>query len=321
MARAGKQVWVARFATAKQVWIASFANAKQANRVIILRGVILPIALMALASAGFAGQSCEKRLASPADTENAALAAARLQSALNSGGHELAIVARIGQDLRKHDLLYSHAAFAVRDAAAVSTPTQGSSTASNTANTTQRPWHVLHLLNTCGTDQGALFREGLVNFYLDGPLSYQTKVLFLPTELEAKVLAALQQHKGKQVFQSHYSVIAKPYSNKRQNSTAWLLEVIAAASVEGVDTRAEAFSVLRARQYAPEIIRIPYTQRIAGGLFRANAVFTDHPLATRLSGRYPVSSVRSIFRFLRANSWVALELTLVPQGMPITPGD
>ena len=47
--------------------------------------------------------------------------------------------------------------------------------------------------------------------------------------------------------------------------------------------------------------------------------FTDHPLATRLSGRYPVVTVRAIFRLARAQGWVAAEQALGPDA-PI-PGD
>jgi hypothetical protein len=51
----------------------------------------------------------------------------------------------------------------------------------------------------------------------------------------------------------------------------------------------------------PDRIHIPYSKRLLGGLFSANADFTDHPVATRLSGDYPVVTVRSILRWLQAN--------------------
>ena len=47
--------------------------------------------------------------------------------------------------------------------------------------------------------------------------------------------------------------------------------------------------------------------RVLGGLFSANAVFTDHPVATRLSGRYPVVTVRSILRWLVEQQALASE--------------
>jgi hypothetical protein len=50
--------------------------------------------------------------------------------------------------------------------------------------------------------------------------------------------------------------------------------------------------------FRPDVIHIPYRKRILGGLFSANTDFTDHPVATRLSGEYPVVTVRSIFRYL-----------------------
>jgi hypothetical protein len=46
-------------------------------------------------------------------------------------------------------------------------------------------------------------------------------------------------------------------------------------------------------------LRLSYSKRVLGGLFSANVDFTDHPVRTRLRGRYPVVTVRSIFEWLR----------------------
>ena len=45
-------------------------------------------------------------------------------------------------------------------------------------------------------------------------------------------------------------------------------------------------------------MRIPYTKRVVGGLFSKTAVFGDHSLGARVSGKYPVVTVRSIMRFV-----------------------
>jgi hypothetical protein len=257
---------------------------------------LLALLTLFFALPSIAGQRCDPHLATPDATRLAAAAAARTVAELDSHQRPIALLARIGQDLSAQGLLYSHAAFVVRD-----------DTASDA-----RGWRVTHLLNDCGTDHGALFREGVVDFYLDNPLSYQAKLVFVTPALETVLLRALNDHHGKAVFERRYSVIAKPYSKTRQNSTGWMLEVIAAASGESPDSRAEAMIILSRRQYQPDIIHIPYSQRILGGLTRANAVFTDHSLATRLSGKYPVSTVHSVFRYLRENMLTASEVVLVP---------
>ena len=252
-----------------------------------------------------AGQRCDKQIATPQANMLAAQAAANAVAELSARQRPIALIARIGQDLSAHGLLYSHVGFAIADGDA----------------TRAQSWHVTHLLNDCGSDRGALYREGMLNFYMDSPLSYQSKLLFLQPELEQQLLSALSAHHGKAVFEPRYSVIAKPYSKTRQNSTAWVLEVIAAASHAGVDSRAEASAVLHAQRYQADTIHIAYSTRILGGLTRANAVFTDHSLGTRLSGAYPVSTVHSVFRYLRENRFVESELTLTPTGARTIPGE
>ncbi len=253
----------------------------------------------------FAGQRCDAQIATPQANMLAAHAAANAVAELTARQRPIALIARIGQDLSAHGLLYSHVGFVIADGDKAH----------------PLDWHVTHLLNDCGSDHGALYREGMLNFYLDSPLSYQSKIVFLQPELEQQVLQALAAHHGKAVFEPRYSVIAKPYSKTRQNSTAWVLEVIAAASHDGTDSRTEASAILRTQNYQADLIHIAYSKRILGGLTRANVVFTDHSLGTRLSGKYPVSTVHSVFRYLRENKLVESELTLTATGFATIPGE
>lgn len=260
---------------------------------------------MVCAQNASAGQRCDKQLATPQAKMHAAEAAANAIAELNARQRPIAIIARIGQDLSDQGLLYSHAGFVIADGDAADA----------------KDWHVTHLLNECGTDQGALYREGMLNFYLNSPISYQSKIVFLRPQLEQQLLHALATHHGRAVFEPRYSVIAKPYSQTRQNSTAWMLEVIAAASQVGPDSRTEASAILRAQHYRADTIHIPYRMRILGGLTRANAVFTDHSLGTRLSGDYPVSTVHSVFRYLRENDLIEFDVTLTPKNTATIPGE
>lgn len=240
-------------------------------------------------------------MASPATLRDAAAASTQLAQLLNESGQSIVLLARIGQDLSKHQLLYSHAGFAVADSGG--------------------NWRVIHLLNTCGTDQGKLVSEGLLQFYLDDLLSFQTKLVFFPPKLATALRKALDLHQGKAVFQAQYSVIARPYSQRWQNSTAWVLELIAAVLVPGPDSRVEAFDALKRRGYDPQTIRIPYAQRLGAALFRSNIHFLEHPVSSRIGGRYETSSVRSILRFLRQQQLVAKEELWVPPGAMALYGD
>jgi hypothetical protein len=176
-------------------------------------------------------------------------------------------------------------------------------------------------LNECGTDDGALFREGLPQFFTDLPLSFQSKVVYVTPALEQQMLSALDVHSGKSLLETRYSIIAKPYSKTRQNSTAWILETLAAAQNPLADSRKEAQMVLESQAYSPDTLKIAYHKRIAGGLFKANAVFTDHPLSARLSGSYQVTTVRSIFSHLQKTGLLERSIVLVPDGQLKLAGD
>ena len=101
--------------------------------------------------------------------------------------------------------------------------------------------------------------------------------------------------------------VARPGSRDYENSTAWVLEHLAAATHEGVRDRTQAWRLAQGLGYRPGVVHIPYGKRVLGGLFAANMVFTDHPVATRLSGDYPVVTVRSILEWLAAADLVADE--------------
>ena len=262
-------------------------------------------ALLICAFSAHAGKSCSAKTMAPAQVRAAAQAALRLSTVLDEALAEhsdrsMALVARIGQDFSDQGLLYSHVGIVFRHS---------------------EGWRVLDLLNECSSDRVGVFEEGLLNFFSDDLLSYQSKVLWLTPKLAAQVQTALNTHSGKQILQPRYSVIAEVFSSKRQNSTAWVLELLAAASNPLPDSRMEAHTVLKSQNYQSDTIKIPYGKRVLGGLFSANADFAEHPLGDRLSGRYQVTTVKSIFRHARMQRWVAGERAVEVPGEALRLGD
>jgi hypothetical protein len=74
----------------------------------------------------------------------------RVARALDASGASVVVLARAGQDLSRYRLRWSHLGWAYRDG--------------------RRPparWRVLHKLNHCGSAEGALYRQGLGEFFLD----------------------------------------------------------------------------------------------------------------------------------------------------------
>ena len=242
-----------------------------------------------------AGDACEDIAQSPEAVAAAADNALRVAAALEAADAPVAMVSRVGTDLSKHGLLYSHAGFALRDHP-------------------DGRWTVVHLLNDCGTDRSALHAQGLVNFYADGLVRPDTRITWLRADLAdalAAHLLALHERGTPRLHTPRYSVIARPGSGEYQNSTAWVLETLALAEGRtrgiAVRDRASAWALADLQGFAPDTVRIAYRKRIVGGLFAANAAFTDHPIGTRLSGDYPVVTVRAILRWLARNGAISQE--------------
>jgi len=248
-------------------------------------------ALLALVLAGatHAGTACRTTTASPQAIAAAAETARAVASALDARDRPVALLARVGTDLSKYGLRYSHVAFVLRDHP-------------------DGRWTVVHELNECGTARSALYTQGLVNFFVDDLVVQDAKIVW-PDDETSAALVALLGADASRVHEPHYSVIARAGSTRYQNSTAWVLETIGAADAEARE-RSAAQAWVAAHGFQPDVIHIPYSQRVLGGLFSANAAFGDHPVAARLGGEYRVVTVRSIFRWLRDSDAVVDELEI-----------
>ena len=229
-----------------------------------------------------AGNDCTPKPMSPSRIADAASTALTVVAALDAMDAPVAMVSRTGTDLSKYGLRYSHAGFAVRD-------------------DPDGRWTVVHLLNDCSSDGSGVYAQGLVNFFADDLVSQDARITWLEPEIAGRLSTRLLALQRNALYTPRYNLIARPGSQQYQNSTAWILEHIAAAIPPKLDlrTRASAYQMALAHGFEPGRIHIPYTKRIMGGLFAANLVFTDHPVATRLGGDYPVVTVRSIVEWLQ----------------------
>ncbi|RDZ27618.1 DUF2145 domain-containing protein [Lysobacter silvisoli] len=253
------------------------------------RALILCAALLAAAFAppALAGTHCETQTVPAEKVAAAAATALRVAQALDQADAPAALVARVGTDLSAQGLVYSHVGFAVRDHA-------------------NGRWTVVHLLNECGSDRSRLYAQGLVNFFSDDLVNQDARIVWLQPAQAQRLAARMQALPQRALHQPHYSLIARPGSKEYQNSTAWVLEMLAASADEGagIGDRRAAYRRAQADGFKPDRIHVPYTKRVLGGLFAANVAFTDHPVATRLSGDYPVVTVRSIFDYLQRCGYI-----------------
>jgi len=228
-----------------------------------------------------AGTQCSEKTANPQALATASASAQRILKALEKNNAQVALLARHGTDLKKYGLHYSHAGFIVRDHP-------------------DGRWTVVHLLNECGSSRSNIYAQGLVNFFLDDLKSQDARIVWLKPALAERLSKLLTTQAATSVFDPDYNVIARYDSRQYQNSTAWVLDMLSAAQLPALNPprRENAQSLQKAQGFIPDVIHIDYSQRILGGLFSANTVFTDHSVGARLSGEYKVVTVRSIFRYL-----------------------
>ena len=254
-----------------------------------LRLWLLALCLAGPFSAARAGTQCEIQPATPHKLADATATAMRVVVALEEANAPVALVARVGTDLSRQGLVYSHIGFALRDHA-------------------DGRWTVLHLLNDCGTAHSALYAQGMVNFFADDLVNQDARIVWLQPALAQRLADHLRALPRNALHEPAYNLIARPGSGQSQNSTAWVLETIASsASTPELDDRLMAYAWAQRDGFRPDFVHIAYAKRVLGGLFGANTLFTDHSVATRLSGDYPVVTVRSIFNYLQDRGYAMRE--------------
>jgi hypothetical protein len=240
----------------------------------------LALGLSLATGSAHAGRACEDAPLPPRAVQNGMALAVATRDALERSGAEVAIVARVGRDLSRYGLKYSHAGFAWRDHPA-------------------GRWFVVHELNACGTAVSDLFDEGLGNFFLDDLVDYQALVLIPPAEVQARLSGRLTRDAAAALHEARYNMAAYPFSTRYQNSNQWVLETLGAAlGGPEADSRAGAQAWLRAAGYQPTTLMLSALERLGGRMFRANIAFDDHPPERRFAGRVDVVSVESVARFL-----------------------
>ena len=237
--------------------------------------------ITAAAMPAYAGRSCQELKPDATTVQKALTLAIRTREALDASGAQIALVGRVGRDMAKHGLRYSHMAYALRDHP-------------------KGRLHLTHMLNQCGTAESSLCDEGLGNFFLDDVFEFEAIIVTPTPALQARLLAVASGTLPLQLHEKSYSLIAHPYSARHQNSNQWVLEQIAAALAQpgAVTNRAQAQQALRERGYVPSEIRIAPFERIGARLFAANLYFSDHSNEEMQASRYQAVTVESVIRFL-----------------------
>lgn len=248
--------------------------------------------LACLAAPAQAGRSCEEKQPSPDSFRLALGTAQQTQQRLEQLGTAVAIIGRVGQDLSKYGLRYTHAGIVYRAG--------------------DGRWRVAELLNECGSDRAELWNDGLGTFFLDDMFAFDT-VLLLPPPAVARSLGERLQDGPllRTMFSARYSLTAYPFATRYQNSNAWVLETLAAASSGNrLYTREQSQQWLQKNGYQPSELNLGALTRLGGRMFKANVAFDDHPNELRYSDRIRTVTVDSIIQFFMARNegWQVEEL-------------
>ena len=234
-----------------------------------------------LAHPAHAGRSCESKPPDATRIANGLTLAERTNNALNASGANVVLLARAGQDLSKYGLNYSHGGWAYKS--------------------TSGQWLVVHKLNTCGTAEASIYRQGLGEFFLDDPYRFETAWIVPTAEIQERLRALLQD--DRRVVAMHakpYSIVSYVWATKYQQSNQWALETLALAMEPDVRTREQAQVWLKYKGYQPTTLKIDPITRLGGRMSAANVAFDDHPNDKRFSDRIETVTVDSMFNWFSA---------------------
>jgi hypothetical protein len=235
--------------------------------------------LIALSAPAWAGRPCNPAPTSPAVFDKALTLAAKTRQTLDQSGAQLALIARVGQDLSRYNLRYSHIGYAVRQE--------------------DGRWLVTHELNGCGTARSGLYREGLGNFFLDDMFAYEAKIVLPTPATQARLAKAIEGGAAAYLHEPRYNMLSYAFSTSYQNSNQWVLEVFGAAMGDNpYASRNDAQRWLRQNGFRPLTVEISAMERLGARMFRANVAFDDHPMGRRMAGQIDTVTVDAVTRFV-----------------------
>jgi hypothetical protein len=252
-----------------------------------LRNLAAMVLCAGLAGAALAGTACSDAPPKPASIQQAFQAAYKTHQRLETLQPRIALIGRVGQDLSKYGLRYSHIAFIQKDAAS-------------------GQWRTTHLLNGCNSNQSALWQEGLANFFLDDLQAYEALLVIPSTAIQEKLQAIVSSRDSiKAMHQPLYNMVAYPFSDKYQNSNQWALELFTMALSQqaginpAITTRKQAQQWLKLTNYEPSTLKLTAFTRLGARMFRANVAFDDHPDERRFADLIDTVTVESMARYIQ----------------------
>jgi hypothetical protein len=258
-----------------------------------MKALFAAVALALAITGAQAGRGCEAQRPRAEAVQHSLDLALKTAQALEASGAQVVLLARAGQDLSRYGLRWSHLGFAYRTDAGA--------------------WRVLHKLNACGSARADLYRQGLGEFFLDGPYQYRAAWVVPTPELQARLRPLLaDDRRVATLHQAAYNMVAYPWATNYQQSNQWALETLAFAAEPQADRRDRAQAWLKLQGYVPTTLHIGTLERLGASVGQVHIAFDDHPTGQRFAGRIATVTVDSVFRWMveRGLAQPAPELSL-----------
>ena len=159
----------------------------------------------------------------------------------------------------------------------------------------------MHKLNSCGSADASIYRQGLGEFFLDDPYRFETAWVVPTAEVQDKLFALLADSDRMTAMHSKpYSVVSYAWATKFQRSNQWALETLAVAMDGNIRTREQAQAWLKYKNYQPSVLKVSALTRLSGPMTAANIAFDDHPNEKRFSDQIETITVDSMFNWMVA---------------------
>ncbi|MEM1091350.1 MAG: DUF2145 domain-containing protein [Pseudomonadota bacterium] len=242
-----------------------------------------------IADPALAGQPCEQRSHTVEQLSNGMELASRTARALDREAVSVGVIARMGQDLSKWQQRYSHIGLVYRSSEPGADPI----------------WRVVHKLNDCGSDRANVYRQGLAEFFTDGPFDWETAIVPLTPEFAEEILPALTDDPKllTGLHEPRYSMVSYVWGTRYQQSNQWALETLAMLLNPEIRTRRQAQRWLMAESYRADRLRLGTLTRLGARVTKANVAFDDHPSRLRFTGRIDTTTADSVLRWLEGTEF------------------
>jgi hypothetical protein len=249
----------------------------------VLAAVALAMAFATAPKAAHAGRPCDTQQSTAGEVMQGMALAEATARALDRSGAQVVVLARAGQDLSRYQLRWSHIGLAYRS---------GDGDGAH--------WRVVHKLNHCGTAEGAVYRQGLGEFFLDRPHRYEAAYAVLDADAQARLLPVLRSNaEVARWHEPRYSMVAYPWATRYQQSNQWVIETMAGAlDPVAARSRAQTQVWLGVKGYEPHVLRLGALTRLGARVGMAHVAFDDHPNHKRFADRIETVTADSVFEWL-----------------------